>query len=230
MFRALRAYGDSFKYGTASTADFQRINEHFYGRNLDWFFNEWVYARGYPKYTITWNKQQVGANWQVIATLAQHNDTNSLRLFHMPYPVRFNCTGESVLVVFHPQDTVALDTFVLAAEPLSVTPDPDNWVLDSCHVAAGIEEMPNAELRTTNVEPSIVRGVLLLPPLGTRSELPERNSVMSRAALVDAIGRKVLDLRPGPNDVSRLAPGVYFVLEAQAQAQAQAIRKVIIQH
>jgi hypothetical protein len=35
-------------------------------------------------------------------------------------------------------------------------------------------------------------------------------------------------LRPGPNDVSRLAPGVYFVIEAQAQAQAQAVHKVVL--
>jgi hypothetical protein len=34
---------------------------------------------------------------------------------------------------------------------------------------------------------------------------------MSRAALLDAAGRKVMDLAPGDNDVSRLAPGVYFV-------------------
>jgi hypothetical protein len=29
--------------------------------------------------------------------------------------------------------------------------------------------------------------------------------------LLDACGRKVMALVPGPNDVSRLAPGVYFV-------------------
>lgn len=46
--------------------------------------------------------------------------------------------------------------------------------------------------------------------LGTRSELPG-NSVMSRAVLLDAAGRKAMELQPGPNDVSRLAPGVYFV-------------------
>jgi len=28
---------------------------------------------------------------------------------------------------------------------------------------------------------------------------------------MDAAGRKVLDLRPGANDISRLSPGVYFV-------------------
>jgi len=71
------------------------------------------------------------------------------------------------------------------------------------------------------------------------TELPERNEartapkvipVMSRAALLDVSGRGVLDLHPGANDVRALppalAPGVYFV--RMAQAQAQALRKVVV--
>jgi YVTN family beta-propeller protein len=68
--------------------------------------------------------------------------------------------------------------------------------------------------------PTIVRGVLFLP--GASSHRPQA------ASLMDATGRKVLDLMPGANDVRALAPGVYFVREAQAQAQAQAIRKVVL--
>jgi aminopeptidase N len=216
FFQALRAYGDSFRYGTASTADFQRINEQFSGQDLDWFFNEWVYDRGFPKYTIAWNKQPLGDSWLVSATLSQHNDTNSARLFHNPYPIRFNCGSESALVVFHPQDTVTLDTFVLAAEPLSMTPDPDNWVLDSSFVA-GIEEMPNAEVRATNIGPTIVRGVLFLP-----------SSLLSPpSSLLSVDGRKVLDLRPGRNDLSRLAPGVYFVRSTADVRPASTSRVVV---
>ncbi len=205
FFRALRAYGDSFRYGTASTADFQRINEQFSGLDLDRFFNEWVYDRGFPKYTIAWNKQQLGDSWQITATLSQHNDTNSVRLFHMPYPVRFNCGTESTVVTFHPEDTVALDTFILAAEPLSMTPDPDNWVLDSSF-AAGIAEGQKPQTASFKLGPSVVRGVLNL-------QSAIRNP-QSEIVLLDAAGRKVLALRPGANDVSRLGSGVYFVRSA----------------
>jgi aminopeptidase N len=218
FYRALRAYGDSFKYGTVSTADFQRINERFSGRDLDWFFNEWVYDRGYPKYSIAWDKQPLGDSWLVTATLAQHNDTNSARLFRIPYPVRFNCGSESTLVVFRPQDTIALDTFVLAAEPLSMTPDPDNWVLDSARVT-GIQEMPDGEVRMTNAGPSIIRGVLNL-----QSAIC---NLKSEIVLMDASGRKVLALRTGPNDVSRLAPGVYFVHSAVGTRHASMSRVVV---
>jgi hypothetical protein len=50
----------------------------------------------------------------------------------------------------------------------------------------------------------------------------------STSCLSDVSGRKVLDLKPGANDVRMLAPGVYFVRGVRAQAQAQAIRKVIV--
>ncbi len=64
----------------------------------------------------------------------------------------------------------------------------------------------------------VIRNMLLLP---------EAASLRPQAAsLLDASGRKVLDLHPGANDVSELAPGVYFVREAEAQAQA--VRKVVI--
>ncbi|MCX6842983.1 MAG: hypothetical protein NTX53_11950 [candidate division WOR-3 bacterium] len=59
--------------------------------------------------------------------------------------------------------------------------------------------------------------------------LPEATGHKPQAArsLLDIGGRKVIDLTPGANNVRGLAPGVYFVREAQAQAQAQAVRKVI---
>ncbi len=57
---------------------------------------------------------------------------------------------------------------------------------------------------------TVVRGVLYVG-LGTRSDFSEQKSVMSRAVLLDISGRKVADLVPGPNDVSQLSPGVYFV-------------------
>ena len=96
--------------------------------------------------------------------------------------------------------------------------------------APGVVESYKPQAPSSKPGATIVSGTLLLPGLGTRSELPERNSVMSRAGLLDAGGRKVLDLRLGANDVSRLAPGVYFIRE-EPQATSRkprAIRKVII--
>jgi len=84
--------------------------------------------------------------------------------------------------------------------------------------AAIAEETSNADLRATNSGPTVVRGVLFLP--GATSPKPQAISLM------DIEGRKVLDLKPGANSVRALSPGMYFVREAQAQARA--VRKVVV--
>ena len=73
-----------------------------------------------------------------------------------------------------------------------------------------------------------VRGVLYVG-LGTRCELPGRNSVMSRAVLLDATGRKVMKLQAGPNDVRHLAPGVYFVRStSDAPGEAPSVARLTL--
>jgi DNA-binding beta-propeller fold protein YncE len=70
----------------------------------------------------------------------------------------------------------------------------------------GLEELVSTE-RRPGVSPTLV----------SRSA-PLRASVS--AELYDASGRRVAALRQGLNDISQLVPGVYFLREAQAQAQA----------
>jgi hypothetical protein len=66
----------------------------------------------------------------------------------------------------------------------------------------------------------IVRGVLeISPQLAANSSRPG-------IRLLDISGRKVLDLHPGANDVSRLAPGVYFLRSADGRRPTS---KVVIQ-
>jgi aminopeptidase N len=59
FFRVLRQYQTTYSFGNASTADFKAIAESVYGFNLDTFFNQWVYGRGYPIYKANWN--QIGS-------------------------------------------------------------------------------------------------------------------------------------------------------------------------
>jgi len=70
---------------------------------------------------------------------------------------------------------------------------------------------------------TIVRGVLLL-------QVDSRQHSVFRADLLDAMGRKVLDLQPGANDVSRLSSGVYFIASRWAGVgdRAESVRVVIV--
>ena len=65
----------------------------------------------------------------------------------------------------------------------------------------GAAEGSKALVSRRNHEATLVRGRLRLP--STQSS--------GHRYLLSSDGRKVADLAPGPNDVSRLAPGVYFI-------------------
>jgi phosphoribosylformylglycinamidine (FGAM) synthase PurS component len=69
---------------------------------------------------------------------------------------------------------------------------------------------------------TVIRGVLFLP------EAPSHKP--QAASLLDASGRKVLELHTGANDVSRLSPGVYFMRgEGRGAGDEGRTRKVILQ-
>jgi hypothetical protein len=81
--------------------------------------------------------------------------------------------------------------------------------------SVGVAETPTAGIRTASRSPSVIRGVLFLPDAA--SDRPQASS------LLDVSGRKVMELKPGANDVRAFAPGVYFVTP-----QSLAIRKVVL--
>jgi hypothetical protein len=83
----------------------------------------------------------------------------------------------------------------------------------------GVQETPNAEVRTTNAA-TVVRGVLFLPEAASHKA--------PATSLLDIAGRKVLDLLPGPNDVSRLSLGVYFVRAVSRELSAVSCQKVVV--
>jgi hypothetical protein len=90
-------------------------------------------------------------------------------------------------------------------------------------VQTGMGERSSPDVRRATPAPTIIRGVLVLgagtvPQSGASGALG-----LSRAALLDMSGRKVIDLKPGLNDVRHLAPGVYFV-----RSQPQTVTRVVV--
>jgi len=90
------------------------------------------------------------------------------------------------------------------------------------YYSTGIEEGKSPTAYRSPLTATIARGVL---NLGVDS----KQHAAYRAELLDISGRRVLELHPGPNDVSRLSPGVYFVWLADG-GKRPAVSKVVTQH
>jgi len=192
LFHCLRAYGDSLRYGTASTEDFKRICEQQSGLELDWFFDEWIYQAGYPKYRLNWTAEPAGDSFRIVTSLSQTNGAQAPDFFRTPLPVRFKCLYVDTNVVIRPQANPEVDTFLVHTCPDSVKVDPDNWVLDSSYVLAGISESPSRHssfgFRTLSVSPNPTRGIL---SVRLASPLPPA-PYPSTLSVFDASGRSVL--------------------------------------
>jgi hypothetical protein len=98
----------------------------------------------------------------------------------------------------------------------------------SIYVAHGIDvaglggEPRGAAVHARQSRATIVRGVLFLAQALGRK--PQATS------LLDISGRKVMDLHPGTNGVSSIAPGVYFVREGGGSREqgGVGVRKVVV--
>jgi hypothetical protein len=83
----------------------------------------------------------------------------------------------------------------------------------------GVEDSRQLTANSLRHLPTVVRRVLYLP--GSSLSLHP-------SSLFDRSGRIVLSLRPGANDVSHLAPGVYFVRTASREGSDTDCRKLIL--
>ncbi|MFV8753111.1 M1 family aminopeptidase [Nannocystaceae bacterium ST9] len=52
--RAIHLYAERNAFGLVETADLQRAVREASGRNLDWFFDQWVFAPGHPRLHASW--------------------------------------------------------------------------------------------------------------------------------------------------------------------------------
>ncbi len=99
----------------------------------------------------------------------------------------------------------------------------DRWDDLMFSASTGAAERPEPSHPADLLQATIERGSVLLG-LGHNPNSRGGIGLCPAPALLDAAGRKVMELRPGTNDVGHLSPGVYFVREAHAQA----VRRVVI--
>ncbi|MEE4311229.1 MAG: M1 family aminopeptidase [candidate division KSB1 bacterium] len=113
FFDALVRYAKTFAYGNANTRDFQNICESFYGKSLDWFFDQWVYGSFRPLYTYSWD--YIDESMKSIELTIEQTQTNT-GLFKMPLDIRLRTDGGELDIVLW--DSLEIQTFLLEADDM----------------------------------------------------------------------------------------------------------------
>lgn len=86
FFKILQTYiASPLAYNVAVTEDFQKVAENISGLKLDYFFQEWIYGENYPRYTYSWNTDEISEKLKV--TITQTKNT-SPEYFSMPVDIK----------------------------------------------------------------------------------------------------------------------------------------------
>jgi aminopeptidase N len=122
----IREYYRRYQNQNASTDDLRLVMERTSGKDLRWFFDQWLTRSGVPALTGSW-RYDAGAK-QVVVELTQSQAGEPYRL-----PVEFGIAapGAGAMQVERGELSARQGRFTFPAdvEPTDVTLDPNTWVL-----------------------------------------------------------------------------------------------------
>ena len=124
FFAGVADYYRTYRDSNALTEDFRRVMELHSGRQLDWFFRQWIYEPGFPAYDAAWSWDEPQKRLRL-----RLRQTQAGAPFRMPLDVEFK-TGDAVRrEVVETSGREQTFDFKLERRPQAVAVDPDEWVL-----------------------------------------------------------------------------------------------------
>lgn len=132
FFQGMYAYANhpDHQYGTIQTRQFQHIMEDYYGSDLDWFFDQWVWGMNRPTYRYSWlHEENSNGRHEVFLHIRQTQNSPSPNVFTMPIQVFARINGvDTVVTVWNDRRTDDL-RFVVNDQPTMVRLDVNDWFL-----------------------------------------------------------------------------------------------------
>lgn len=210
FFRGVRKYLDdaAVTYGFARTSNLQKVLESETGKNLQPFFQNWIYGQGYPNYHAEWS--QNNNNW-VKLKLHQTTSHASVKFYEMPVNiVARSGLQEKSFVIDHRYSGqefwldagFVVDTIII---------DPKLWILSKTKTSAKVaaSTTPNELKIFPNPAPSQFN-------ISLRNPTDRKMDIRLLNVLGQVVYRRELQL-PGSDEtiivpVTGLARGIYTLV------------------
>ena len=139
FFASLHNYLSEYGNSVATGEDFKNSIENSTGLELDSFFNQWYYGKGFPRFDVDYTQ----INDTLFMTVTQTGSSSETPLFqvHVDYRLIFN-GGDTTLRLFQSQN---IETFKIPFKKTiwEIIVDPDNWILDKQGTVDSVESPGN---------------------------------------------------------------------------------------
>ena len=129
LYRAtIRRYGEDNKFEVVDTHDLMRAVREVTGENLDWFFEQWAFLAGHPKFKVSksWDKEAGVLSLKVEQT---QKTSGLVPVFRVPVDVEMVWEGGRETQRIVVEETSASYYFRLPSEPKMVVFDKGDWIL-----------------------------------------------------------------------------------------------------
>jgi aminopeptidase N len=88
FWRAINVYLNRHKFGNVETPDLKRAMEEASNRNLDWFFEQWVYKGGFPRVEVKQVYNPKNKRLTLTLTQTQKADAITPAIFVLPFEIQ----------------------------------------------------------------------------------------------------------------------------------------------
>ena len=122
FWKGIRAYYAKYRNSNAMTADFQKVMEDVSGENLDDFFQQWIFKKGYPELKWDWSYKK----GKVILKVSQTQDHH---VFSFPLEIEIQKNGNASSSTVRITDKKSTFEIDVDTRPDSVVLDPNLWLL-----------------------------------------------------------------------------------------------------
>jgi aminopeptidase N len=220
FFNVLRQFLQTYKNGNASIDNLQTIAQTISGKNLNNYFDQWIYGEGYPTYNIAYNANGYAATLVITHSTSAANTTPT---FTTPLAVRIAGVNTDTTVVFNIKSNS--DTFSIPFKGTInvVQIDPANWVINKDGNIS-----PNTSLIPTSIiEPQLT--TLYCYPNPNSGEVLYCNKVIQQISVYNYNGQLLLsNSNTHFVNIAALPQGIYLA-ELTDKAGNKVVQKIIKQ-
>ena len=135
FFKILREYFRRYKYSNASTADFRSICEKISKKNLNYFFDQWIFkGEGIIELGGSWSVKKAGDNFITSIGIKQLQNGYDIYKFPLEIKLVFDEEGETKTYTNFIEKREVVINIESKNKPREIMFDPESWLLAKINI------------------------------------------------------------------------------------------------
>ncbi|MEJ2616452.1 MAG: M1 family metallopeptidase, partial [Ignavibacteriaceae bacterium] len=177
FFKSIRHYVQKFKHQNVDTHNFKNAIQEATGENLYWFFDEWLFKAGHPKFDVSYRYNA----HKLLLTVKQTQKVDSLTpVFRLPVDIYIVTPSQKLIKKIRVDSLENSYSFDIPEKPLMVNFDENNLLLKELKFDKSEDELIYQLKNDPNVDGRIRAA-------GQLSKLKNESAVQSLIeAMIDA--------------------------------------------